>query len=172
MATMTMTEAGAGALVPDVIHLGLDVRDRKEALEAVAALVARSRGLAAAPVFRALWRREEAGSTALGRGVAIPHARIDTIARPVKLLVHTKYPIEFDAPDRVPVSLLYVILVPADGSTDEHLQLLALVAQAMSEPALRVGLVTAISAPAVADLFARWVDRLDGTNREALQGLS
>jgi PTS system nitrogen regulatory IIA component len=168
MTTMTMTEAGTGALVPDVIHLDLDARNRKQALEAVAALVARSRGLGAAAVFRALWRREEAGSTALGCGVAIPHARLDVIDRPVKLLVRTKYAIEFDAPDGAPVSLLYVILVPANGSTDEHLQLLAVVAQALSDPTLRAGLSAATSAPAVADLFARWVDCHDCFDPKAL----
>jgi PTS system nitrogen regulatory IIA component len=153
MTTMTMTEAGTGTLVPDIVHLGLDALGRKQALEAVAALVARSRDLAAAPVFRALWRREEAGSTALGCGVAIPHARLGVIDRPVKLLVRMKYPIEFDAPDGAPVSLLYVILVPADGSTDEHLQLLALVAQAFSDPALRARLAMAADATEVRSIL-------------------
>ena len=96
--------------------LDLDVPNRWEALRAVSATIERSQRLSAAPVFRALWRRELAASTGVGNGFAIPHARIAGIADPVTVYVRTKAPVDFAAPDRKPVSELFVILVPADGA--------------------------------------------------------
>ena len=62
----------------------------------------------------------------------------------------------FDAPDGKPVSSLLVIMVPADGATDDHLQLLALVAQAFSDPSFRARLAAASDAAEVAAVFSQW----------------
>src|SRR5450631_504492 len=74
----------------------------------------------------------QTGSTALGAGFAIPHARINGIARPLTLFMRTRLPVAFDAPDGKPVSDLLAIMVPADGAKEDHLQLLALVARLFS----------------------------------------
>jgi PTS system nitrogen regulatory IIA component len=124
-------------LQPQDILFDADVRDRPHALEVVAAAICRARGLEPAPVFRALWRREQAGSTALGEGFAIPHARIGGIARPITLFIRTRHAIAFDAPDGKPVSQLLAIMVPEDGARDDHLQLLALVARLFSDRRFR-----------------------------------
>ena len=71
-------------LCPQEIQLDLDVPDRQEALQAVSAMVVgHLRQVNAPPVFRALWRREQAGSTAVGNALAIPHARIAGITEPM-----------------------------------------------------------------------------------------
>jgi PTS system nitrogen regulatory IIA component len=140
-------------LQPQDILLGVDVRDRPHALEVVAAAIGRVHGLDPAPIFRALWRREQAGSTALGAGFAIPHARISGIARPLTLFMRTKLAIAFDAPDGKPVSQMLVIMVPADGAKDDHLQLLALVARLFSDRGFRTQLDSAPDATAAADAF-------------------
>jgi PTS system nitrogen regulatory IIA component len=70
-------------LCPQEIQLDLDVPDRREALQAVSTMVGRLRQVNAPPVFRALWRREQAGSTAVGNALAIPHARIAGITEPM-----------------------------------------------------------------------------------------
>lgn len=154
--------AGASArqlkqwLQPQDIVLDVDVWDRRRALELAAARIGRGNGLNPAPILRALWRREQVGSTAVGQGVAIPHARIAGIARPLTLFMRPKMAMEFDAPDGKPVSSLLVIMVPADGATDDHLQLLALVAQAFSDPSFRARLAAASDAKEVAAIFDQW----------------
>jgi nitrogen PTS system EIIA component len=119
----------------------------------MAATIGGSHGLDPAPIFRALWRREQAESTALGDGFAIPHARISGIARPLTLFMRTKLGIAFGAPDGKPVSDLLAIMVPADGAKDDHLQLLALVARLFSDRGFRIKLDSAPNATATADTF-------------------
>lgn len=143
-------------LRPQEIVLDVDVPDARRALETAAAYIGRAHGIDPAPIFRALWRREQVGSTALGYGVAIPHARIGGIARPLTLFMRTRYAMEFGAPDGKPVSKLLVIMVPADGDTDEHLQLLASISQAFSDREFRAHLAAATTAEEVDKAFAEW----------------
>ncbi len=143
----------AAWLQPEDILLDVDVRDRSHALEVVAAAIGSAHGLDPGPVFRALSRREQAGSTALGEGFAIPHARIDGIPRPLTLFVRTKLPIPFNAPDGKPVSRLLAIMVPNDGAKQDHLQLLALVAKLLSDPGFRAQLDDAPDKTAAAAAF-------------------
>jgi PTS system nitrogen regulatory IIA component len=154
----------AAWLQPQEILLDVDVRDRSHALEVVAAAIGSGQGLDPAPVLRALWRREQAGSTALGEGFAIPHARIDGIARPLTLFMRTKLAIAFNAPDGKPVSRLLVIVVPTDGAKDDHLQLLALVAQLLSDRGFREQLDSASDAPAAAAAFEAGIAHLTATS--------
>jgi len=106
-----------------------------------------------APILRALWRREEAGSTGLGRGVAIPHARIAGISQPLTMLLRLRAPIPFDAPDGKPVSLVLVIIVPADDETEQHLQLLARFASLCTDRKFRTRLMEAPAAEEVRHAF-------------------
>src|SRR5258706_9426404 len=108
-------------LCPQDIALGLDVHGKTEALRAVAALLQRLCRIGVEPTFRALLRREQAGSTGVGNGLAIPHARIPGINEPVTMFARTVAPIPFGAPDGKPVSEFFVILVPTEGSNEAHL---------------------------------------------------
>ncbi len=148
--------APAAWLRPQEIVLDVDVQTRTRALELAAAYIGRAHELDPAPILRALLRREDVGSTALGQGVAIPHARIAGIARPLTLYMRTRDAIEFAAPDGKPVSNLLVIMVPADGNTDAHLQLLALIATTFSDRAFRARLAGATTAAQADDVFAEW----------------
>jgi len=143
-------------LRPQEIVLDVDVRDRNGALHMAAAYIGRAHVLDPGAIFRALMRREQVGSTALGQGVAIPHARIPGLARPLTLFMRTRYAIAFDAPDDKPVSNILAIMVPADGATDDYLQLLAMVASAFSDRAFRASLSAATTAAQVDEVFAGW----------------
>jgi len=111
-----------------------------------------------------LCRREQAGSTGLGGGFAIPHARISGIARPLTLFIRTKLGIEFDALDGKPVSQLLAIMVPVDGAKDDHLQLLALVARLFSDHEFRKQLDGASDATAAALAFRAGIANLSATS--------
>jgi len=130
-------------LDPCEIQLDVDLHGRRHALEFVAATIGGIHGLDREAVLRALWRRELVGSTAIGCGVAIPHARIEGIAQPAILYLRAKTPIEFAAPDAKPVRHVLAIVVPADGDAEAHLQLLAAVASMLTEREFRERLAAA-----------------------------
>jgi PTS system nitrogen regulatory IIA component len=140
-------------LQPQHILLDIDARDDVHVLEVAAAAIGEAQQLDPAPIFSALWRREQARSTGLGDGFAIPHARISGIASPITLFMRTKPGIEFHASDGEPVSQLLVIMVPADGAKQDHLDLLALVAQLFSSHEFRTRLTRAADTTAAAEVF-------------------
>jgi PTS system nitrogen regulatory IIA component len=147
-------------LFPQVVLLDCDVRDKRELLDVAASTLERFHGVSAAPVARALWRRESAVTTGLGEGVAVPHARIGGISEPVTLLIRTLRPIAYGAPDRKPVTQLFVILVPEEGDPDEHLRLLANVAQLFSQPAFRERIAAATDMRSARRAFEEFADAI------------
>jgi nitrogen PTS system EIIA component len=141
---------------PQKIVLDAELRDHRHALEAAASEIGIMQGLAPEPVLRALWRREQVGSTAIGCGVAIPHARIGGIKRPITLFMRSKWAIDFAAPDGKPVRNILIIMVPTDGDIDEHLQLLATIAQMFSDSAFREHIAAATNPEEAREEFANW----------------
>ena len=139
----------------DDVVLGLNVPDKVRALEEAALLVESHLHVNHAPVFRALWRREQSASTGLGHGIAIPHARIAGISEPIILLVRTRTPIKFGSPDRQGVSVLFVILVP-EQATEQHLQILAAVSQMFADPGFRDRVTKAEEPAAMQRLIDEW----------------
>jgi PTS system nitrogen regulatory IIA component len=140
----------------DVV-LGLSVPDKVRALEEAALLVESHHRVNHAPVFRALWRREQSASTGLGHGMAIPHARIAGISEPIILLVRTSLPIKFGSPDHQGVSVLFVILVP-EHATEEHLRILATLSQMLSDPDFRARVAKAEEPAVIQRLIDEWAD--------------
>jgi PTS system nitrogen regulatory IIA component len=126
----------------------------------MAAAAGRTHGLDPAPIARALERREQAGSTALGDGFAVPHARIAGLERPLTVFMRVRTGIAFDAPDAKPVSDLLAILVPADGDKQDHLRLLALISRLFSDRGFRALLDRAADAATAAGLFRAAVLRV------------
>ncbi|UOD50657.1 PTS IIA-like nitrogen regulatory protein PtsN [Orrella daihaiensis] len=119
-------------LPPENVLLDVAVTSKKRALEQVALLFENNQGLERANVFDNLFARERLGSTGLGHGVAVPHGRIKSIHRPWAAFVRLEKPIAFDAPDGQPVDILLVIVVPEEA-TQQHLDILAEVAQRLSD---------------------------------------
>ena len=124
-----------------VSHIILDaeISSKKRLFECVAQLFAEQSGLLQTEVFDYLIERERLGSTALGQGVAMPHGRHASVPAATGAFVRLKTPIEFDAPDNKPVSLVFVLLVP-EAATSEHLQLLGHLAGLFYEKSVREAL--------------------------------
>ncbi len=80
--------------------------------------------------------REELGSTALGYGIALPHARIQGIQAPRAAFIRLAQSLDFDAPDEEPVDIIFAMLVPA-GANEEYLRLLATLAKMFNNPDIR-----------------------------------
>ncbi|GMU43404.1 MAG: PTS sugar transporter subunit IIA [Xanthomonadales bacterium] len=119
-------------LARDRVGADLRVSGKKRLLELLANMLAPEASLVR-PVFEALIAREHLGSTALGQGVAIPHGRVALDIAPTAAFARLKDPIEFDAPDGEPVDLVLALVVP-EHFTDQHLTLLAQVAELFSHP--------------------------------------
>jgi PTS system nitrogen regulatory IIA component len=113
----------------------IDVRgsNKRLLLQEFAARAAAGIGLPADQVASFLLKREDLGSTGIGKGVAIPHARLPELRRPCGLLAKLKSPIEFDAIDGEPVDVVFVLLLPG-AAENEALAALALVARALRAP--------------------------------------
>ena len=77
------------------------------------------------------------------------------------MLVRARQAIEFKAPDREPVSLMLAILVPEHGDHDDHLKLLALVAELFSQPGFRARMDTGTDPASVAESLRQGIARLD-----------
>jgi PTS system nitrogen regulatory IIA component len=124
--------------IPDLLSptdVVIDVRasSKRLLLQELAAKAAASLGLPADQVSSYLLKREALGSTGIGKGVAIPHARLPELQRPRGVLAKLKQGIEFDAIDGQAVDIVFVLLLPA-ASENEALGALALVARTLRSP--------------------------------------
>jgi PTS system nitrogen regulatory IIA component len=134
------------------VLLDLDVPNKQTLFDVVGHLWQVHRGMVAAEVVDSLNAREKLGSTGLGQGVAIPHARVKGLAEPVAAFVRLKAPIEFGSPDGNPVSDCFVLLVP-EQPAERHLQILVDIAELLSKGAFRDRLVASKSPDDVHQLF-------------------
>lgn len=134
------------------ILLDLEVAGRSQLFDALGCHMEREHGLKAALVVAGLDRREQLGSTALGEGIAIPHARVKDLERILIAYARMQSPISFDAPDGGPVTHVLALLVPKQA-TEEHLQILAEAAQQLSDRGFRQRLLTCATPEEVKRLF-------------------
>lgn len=115
----------------------LDIGSKKRLLEVLGELLATDDpALAPEVVFERLLERERLGSTGLGHGIALPHARMKEVEEAIGAFVQTRRPVPFDAIDDQPVDLAFALLVP-EAASEVHLQLLSRLAAMFSDPALR-----------------------------------
>jgi len=142
-------------LAIDDIRLDIDAPDKAWLLQEIARILARHSGLSAAEILEALATREQLGSTGLGHGVAIPHARMPQCNAVAGAFVRTKLAISFDAPDRKPVALFLALIVPKQA-TERHLQLLATAATMFNDRIFRDKLRACPDPAAVRELLAEW----------------
>ena len=87
-------------------------------------------------VYRSLLAREKLGSTAIGHGVAIPHSRMSGCSEPLGCLILLSEGVDFGAPDGADVEIAFILLVP-EAATQDHLDLLASLANAFSNADIR-----------------------------------
>ncbi|MGA7750370.1 MAG: PTS sugar transporter subunit IIA [Gallionella sp.] len=142
-------------LLPDNILLDTESTSKKRVFERVGLLFENNQQIARSQVFDSLFAREKLGSTGLGQGVAIPHGRIAKLRDAAAAFVKTAHPIPFDAPDGLPVNLIFVLLVP-ERATDLHLQILGELAQMFSDTQFRNRLFDCKDTAGIYQLFYDW----------------
>ena len=128
---------------------------KKRLLEIISkALAAEDDALNAREIFESLCARERLGSTGLGKGVAIPHGRVNGSSRVQAVFIRLAKPVAFEAQDGKPVDLLFALAVPQQCTTD-HLKLLADIAEKFSDDELLSQLRAAGDAAEMAQLLAQ-----------------
>jgi nitrogen PTS system EIIA component len=143
-------------LTPSRVVAGVSITSKKRLLETLAGLLAEGQGADAERViFDSLCSREKLGSTALGRGVAIPHGRSGVLGSAVGAFVRLNEPLDFGAPDGAGVDLLFALGVP-EHFTNQHLLLLSQLAEMFSDPAFSERLRSAADSTALYDLLVDW----------------
>ena len=124
-------------LAPERVRSGVPAASRKRTLQVLGEVLADAEPeISAQGVFDRLVARERLGSTGLGEGCAVPHARVPGLGRALAAFLRLRRGVDFDAPDHAPVDLVFGLLVP-DESTDEHLRVLAAIARLLSDEAVR-----------------------------------
>ena len=140
-------------IAADRIEVGLRVADKMQLLQELAARAAAALGLDRRAIFEALLARENLGSTGLGKGFALPHARLEALSETFALFVRLARPIDFEAIDERPVDLVILLLSPANGG-NHHLATLAALSRPLRDVGFLQQLRQAPDAPALHALLA------------------
>jgi len=137
------------------IVLDLSASSKRALLQALAAEAAQRLGRPEAEILDALADREALGSTALGRGVALPHARLAGDDPPLVLFARLQRPIDYDARDEEPVDLVVLVLWP-EAEAEGFLPALSDTCRALRKPQALRRLRSATSAEEVVSLLSRY----------------
>ncbi len=141
-------------LVPGAIAPRVSADTKRRALSVVSEIAARCFHLQADAVLDGLAAREAEGSTGVGHGVALPHARVRGLTVMRAVFARLEPAVAFDAVDDQPVDLVFALLAPEDAGS-EHLRALARVSRVLRRPKLREQLRRARSSDAIHALLAQ-----------------
>ena len=125
---MTITDLVA----PEAILPALKVISKKQALQELAARASALTGQNERAVFEILQQREKLGSTGVGNGIAIPHGKLPKLGKLFGMFARLERPIDFEALDRQPVDLIFLLLAPESAGAD-HLKALARIARLLRD---------------------------------------
>jgi PTS system nitrogen regulatory IIA component len=139
-------------LTADRAQINVPASSKKKLLQYLAQFIGqRLPGSSEDDIYERLLTRERLGSTGIGEGIAIPHCRLQQCDQALGVLLRLEAPIDYDAIDQQPVDLVFALLVPEEA-TEEHLQVLALLARNFGTQEFRSALR---NAPSEQQLFQR-----------------
>ena len=115
-------------LRPDAVLASLKVQSKKQLLQELAQRAAQQSTIAERRIFETLTERERLGSTGVGQGIAVPHGRLAEVQQILGVFARLETPIDYDAVDKQPVDLVFMLLAP-DAAGADHLKALARVSR-------------------------------------------
>lgn len=115
----------------NVLLLG-DGLSKRQVLELLAQKAAKTSGVDERTLFDALLERENLGSTAFGKGIAFPHARVPNLEKLQTIFAKVPNSVDFESTDGQNVDLLFMLISPETSGAD-HLTALALMSEAMKD---------------------------------------
>lgn len=139
-------------LSPERMILGLRSGSKRQLFQDLANMAATATGLDAAAILAALNQREKLGTTGIGEGIAIPHARVKQLAEMTGFFARLATPVEYDALDDAPVDLVFLLLAPEEANTVQ-LKALARIARLLRDPEVCARLRREPDSVAVYDLL-------------------
>ncbi len=145
------------SILPESVSV-IRAESKHEILRRLAEIFAASYELDPADVLDRLEERENLGSTGFGRGVAIPHARVPGIKRPVAAMLKLEEPVDFAAADGLPVELVFGLLSPENAGVT-HLHALAAISRLVRDERTHEALMEAQGKEALYALLANATDR-------------
>lgn len=137
-----------------VILLESSCGSRKQAIVRLSGALGEKLGLDERMIYDAVMEREQLGSTGVGEGVAIPHARLSKLEAPVGGLLKLSEGVDFDAVDEHPCDLIFMLLAPMTAGAD-HLRALAQVSRAFRKPEVRAALRGANEAKLIRNILCQ-----------------
>lgn len=119
-------------LTPDAILPNLKVGSKKQLLQALAERAAKITGLTEREIFDSIQQRERLGSTGVGNGIAVPHAKLSRLDKLHGVFARVEKGIDFEALDEAPVDLAFLLLAP-EGAGADHLKALSRIARVLRD---------------------------------------
>lgn len=142
---------------PNAVRV-IRAENKQQILAALGETFAAVTGIDPTHLLDRIEERERLGSTGFGRGVAIPHARIDGLTKPVAAFLRLEQPVDFDSADGMPVDCVFGLLSPEQAGAT-HLQALAAISRLMRDEKMHEKLVSAPDADALYALLVNVIDR-------------
>ena len=136
----------ADLIKPPCVIAALRVSDKEQLLRELSGRAERLLSIESQTILDALRSRETLGSTGVGQGIALPHARLAGLREFFGLFARLDRPIEFDAIDERTVDLVFLLLIPEEAG-DDHLAALACISRKLRNPAVAQALRAARNAP-------------------------
>lgn len=140
-------------IAPEAILPRLAATSRKQALQGLSEALAKAAGIEPRAAFDAVLMRERLSGTGMGEGVAVPHAPVPGVKKPIGAFARLETPLDFDALDARPADLIFMLLSPPDKSAD-HLKALARVSRFLRRADMRERLRAARNVEELVALFA------------------
>ncbi|MDP7151849.1 MAG: PTS sugar transporter subunit IIA [Paracoccaceae bacterium] len=147
-------------LRPEAVKVVSSTTSKKRLFQELGDYAAAAYGMDGTMAAESLIERENLGPTAVGHGVALPHARISALESLCGVFILLEKPVEMSAPDREPVDLIFTLFAPEDAGV-EHLKALALISRTLKESNIRAKL------RANADASALYAILTEGQTSEA-----
>ena len=117
-------------LSDDALLINFDGTSKKQVLEELSKLAEIKLGINSRILVENLTKREKLGSTAVGNGIAIPHANVINIDKPYIFVSTLVNGLDFNSTDDIPVDIIFLLIAPDDQGS-EHLQALALISRVL-----------------------------------------
>jgi PTS system nitrogen regulatory IIA component len=142
----------ADLIEPNRVVFAARATNKQQLLQDLASRAAALLNLNAQTIYDALQVREELGSTGLGNGFALPHARIEGLNRLFGMFARLNRPVHFDSIDGKPVDLVFLLLIPPTAGS-EHLAALAAVSRHLRDQEFAAKLRKSANATALCKLL-------------------
>ena len=115
-------------LTSDGFLINFEGSSKKQVLDELSKLAEKKLKINSTTLLESLTRREKLGSTAVGNGIAIPHANATNIEKPYVFVSTLSSGLDFNSPDDQPVDIIFLLIAPENNGA-QHLQALALISR-------------------------------------------